>query len=137
MSCHVMSFHFISFHDISCHFMSFHVISCHFMPYHVIYHVSLDLSDQLSIKSGRGQISLSRQQLCCQAEGKNKYGLAGDIVCSTAEYHYFRPRKREREREREREKKKKKKKKKKKIVLSSQYTLSSLAIHYACKQIVF
>jgi hypothetical protein len=46
-----MAFHFMSFHIISFHFMSFRVISCHFRSFHV----SLDFSDQLSIKSGRGR----------------------------------------------------------------------------------
>jgi hypothetical protein len=41
------------FYVISCNFISFHVISCHFISCNFSsFQVSLDFSDQLSIKSG-------------------------------------------------------------------------------------
>jgi hypothetical protein len=66
--CHLVSFKLMSFHVLSCyHFMSFHV--------------SLDFSDQLVIKSGgegkqgQGESNMSSSDLwrkfSCQAEAKN------------------------------------------------------------------
>jgi hypothetical protein len=77
MSCHVMSCHVMSCHVMSCHVMSCHVMSCHVMSRLIMsYYMSLDFSDQLSIKSGweaRGsQLYLPRLSatVCCQAVGK-------------------------------------------------------------------
>jgi hypothetical protein len=76
MSFHLIQvIHVISFNVISCHFISFHVISCHFMSFHVIqiiyvischfmsFHVSLDFSDQLSIKLGVGGSNMSLRSI--------------------------------------------------------------------------
>jgi hypothetical protein len=67
--------------------MSFHAILYHIMSYHV----SLDFSYQLSIKSGRARAGAGsnmfflglRRQLCCQAEGKNN---AQCTVCENIQY---------------------------------------------------
>jgi hypothetical protein len=80
MSFHAISYHFMSFHVVSYHFISFHVLSCHFMSFDV----SLDFSDQLSIKSGQGQGQGRR--------GSNMSSLAfGDsfAVRPKAKRHYF------------------------------------------------
>jgi hypothetical protein len=62
----------------SVQIMPLQLISCHFICHHIMtYHVSLDFSNQLSVKSGGtgrvDQICLPRPSLTfrCQAEGKN------------------------------------------------------------------
>jgi hypothetical protein len=103
ISCHVIYCHVVSFHVISCHFMSFHVISCHFMSLCIIlchyrsFHVSLDFSDQLSVKSGRGRAGAGagaesniflglRRHLCCLAEGKKPNMYCA--VCTSIVMHH-------------------------------------------------